>query len=116
MAQVEVTVNGRNYIVACEDGEEEHLQSLAAYLNHNVTELANSIGQVGEARLMLMAGLLLADELFDARGSVETLEESLARSKAADERNRGEVASAASALIDRLARRLDDIADRLESA
>ena len=116
MAQVEVTVNGREYLVACEDGEEDHLLELADYLSRSVTELAQSIGQVGEARLMLMAGLLIADELFDSRNSVKTLETKISDAKSAGDKTAGEVAKAANTVIDRLASRLDSIADRLQSA
>lgn len=116
MAQVEVTVNGREYLVACEDGEEEHLLELAEYLHRSVTELAQSIGQVGEARLMLMAGLLIADELFDSRNSIEMLESEISDTKAAGDKAAGEVVKAANTVIDRIAARLDNVADRLQSA
>lgn len=116
MAQVEVTVNGREYLVACEDGEEEHLLELADYLNRSVMELVQSIGQVGEARLMLMAGLLIADELFDSRNSIARLESDVASTKSAGDKAAGEVVKAANTVIDRMASRLDNIADRLQSA
>lgn len=116
MAQVEVTVNDREYLVACEDGEEEHLLELAGYLNRSVIELVQSIGQVGEARLMLMAGLLIADELFESRNSVERLELDIAGTKLAGDKAAGEMVKAANTVIDRIALRLDNIADRLQSA
>ncbi len=116
MAQVAVTINGREYLIACEDGEEEHLLELADYLGRTVTELIQSIGQVGEARLMLMAGLLLADELSESRNAVARLKADIVDAKrAGDEAAEGAV-SAANAEIDRAAARLDDIADRLRSA
>ena len=111
MAQVEVTVNGRQYIVACEDGKEEHLLELADYLNRSVTELVQSIGQVGEARLMLMAGLLIADELFDSQNLIIKLESELAGDKAV-----GEAVNEFNTVIDRMTSRLDNIAERLQSA
>lgn len=116
MAHVEVTVNGREYLVACEDGEEAHLLELADYLNRIVGELVQSIGQVGEARLMLMAGLLIADELFESRNSVARLESDAADTKLADGKAAEEAVEAADAVLDRTAARLDDIADRLRSA
>ena len=116
MAQVEVTVNGREYLVACEDGEEEHLLELADYLNRSVTELVQSIGQVGEARLMLMAGLLIADELFDSRNSITKLESDVTSTKSAGDKAAGAVVDAANTVIDRMASRLDNIAERLQSA
>ncbi|WP_422004159.1 cell division protein ZapA [Pyruvatibacter mobilis] len=56
MPQVTVKINGRSYTLACDDGEEEHLEGLAAYLDKHVTTLAQGVGQVGDQRLMLMAG------------------------------------------------------------
>ena len=63
MAQVEVTVNGRNYGIACDDGQEDHLIELAEFVERKVSELVSAIGQVGDARLLVMASLLIADEL-----------------------------------------------------
>jgi cell division protein ZapA len=68
MGQVVLTLNGRVYRLACGDGEEERLQALAAYVREKVDALTADLGQIGEARLMLMSALLIADELFEARG------------------------------------------------
>ena len=54
MAEIDVTVNGHKYRVACEDGEEDHLMSIANHLDAHATRLANELGQVGETRMMLM--------------------------------------------------------------
>jgi cell division protein ZapA len=74
MAQVTVLVNGRNYTLACEDGEEEHLSELAGFIDNRVAELGRSVGQVGDARLLLMASLVVADELGVAHERVDELE------------------------------------------
>ncbi len=79
MAQLSVRVNNRDYQVACADGEEEHVRRLAADVNRRVGALVEQIGQVGEARLLLMTTLLLADEVQDMRqrpqpASAETVE------------------------------------------
>jgi len=66
MGQVVVQIGGRGYPLACRDGEESHLVDLAAMLDHKTHELG-ALGTMSEARLLLMAGLLLADELFDVR-------------------------------------------------
>lgn len=108
MGQVEVTINGRPYQVACDDGEEDHLVDLAKQVDKRVDELAGSLGQVGEARLILMAGLLLADELSEARGKVGTLE-----TKATEARDDG--ASAGRAAAEKAARAMDDAAQRIEA-
>lgn len=73
MAQVSVRVNGRHYQVACEDGQEAHLEKLGAYIDQRVSELVKDVGQVGDARLLVMAALLIADELADAYNELEEL-------------------------------------------
>jgi cell division protein ZapA len=73
MAQVSVRINGRHYQVACEDGQEAHLQKLAAYIDDRVAELVRDVGQVGDARLLVMSSLLIADELADAYDELEEL-------------------------------------------
>jgi cell division protein ZapA len=63
MAQVTVTVNGRPYQMGCDDGEEAHVRELAAFIDSHVQNLVREVGQVGEARLLLMAAMLVSDEL-----------------------------------------------------
>ena len=116
MAQVEVTVNGRTYVVACEDGEEAHLEELAEYLNGQVKELAESLGQVGEARLILMAGLLLADELFDAVARVKTLQGEVEAAGQAGTKALKVAGDRAADDIGVLSKRIDEVAQRLQSA
>ncbi|PKQ05665.1 MAG: cell division protein ZapA, partial [Alphaproteobacteria bacterium HGW-Alphaproteobacteria-11] len=53
MGQVKVSLNDRTYTVACGDGEEDHVRELAAYMNKHMTALAQEVGQVGDARLLL---------------------------------------------------------------
>ena len=63
MAQVDVLINGKSYNVACDDGQEDHLLQLAGYVDQRIQDLVNSVGQVGDARLLVMASLLISDEL-----------------------------------------------------
>ncbi len=63
MAQVTVTINGRKYDISCDNGEEAHLTQLAEYVDRRVDELVAKVGQVGDARLLVMTSLLCADEL-----------------------------------------------------
>lgn len=63
MGQINVSINHQTYSLACRDGEEERLAALAGKVDEKARELAERLGQVGEARLMLMVALLLADEL-----------------------------------------------------
>lgn len=67
MPLVNVMVNSRAYTIACDDGEEDHLRELAAHVDAKVKELLTSVGQVGDQRLLLMAAVLITDELFEAR-------------------------------------------------
>jgi cell division protein ZapA len=66
MATVAVTINGRQYPVNCDDGNEDHVCRLADYVDGKVSELAESVGRVGDTQLLVMASLLVADELSDA--------------------------------------------------
>ncbi len=111
MGQVNVTVNGRSYSVGCDDGEEDHIVSLADFIDNRVTELTATVGQVGEARLLLMAGLLVADDLATAYDDLEALRGEIAELRA----NMTEAGQSDTAL-GKLTRRLEDIAARLESA
>ena len=67
MAQIDVQIAGRSYPLACRDGEEAHLAALAAQLQAKADELATALGTMSEPRLLLMAGILVADELSELR-------------------------------------------------
>ena len=69
MATVTVEINGRPYAVGCADGQEERVRALAGQFDGHVRQVAGEVGHVGDLRLFLMAGLLLADELHEARTS-----------------------------------------------
>lgn len=75
MAHVEVKINGRAYEVACDDGQEEHVSDLGDFLDRKVAELAARIGQVGDSRLLVMAALLIADELSESYDEISRLRE-----------------------------------------
>ena len=74
MAQINVEVNGRPYAVGCEDGQEAHLMELAKLFDRQVREVSQDMGQLGDTRLFLMGALLLADELYDAKGRLAALQ------------------------------------------
>ena len=67
MGQVNVSVGGRAYSLACADGEESHLAKLAEHLDSKANDLQSALGQVSEPRMLLMIGILVADELFELR-------------------------------------------------
>jgi cell division protein ZapA len=71
MGQVSVPVNGRSYAISCEDGQEPRIRRLAQYVESKVSAFVASVGQVGEARLLLLAALTVADELSDANEALE---------------------------------------------
>jgi cell division protein ZapA len=106
MAQVDVTINGRSYRVACEDGQEQRLIELSRYVDEKVGELTRSVGQIGDTRLLVMASLLVADELSDAR-------DALAEQQAPGD---GKALDKLAAGLDALAQRMEKIAARLEAS
>lgn len=67
MPQVAVEIGGRTYRLACGDGDEDRVRELAAYVNGKVQELSDEFGQMAPERLMLMAAMLIADDLWDVR-------------------------------------------------
>jgi cell division protein ZapA len=78
MPQVSVTINGRQFRMACEDGEEEHLQKLAADLDQRISRLRTRFGEIGDTRLTVMAALTLADELAETKEKLQRQEPELA--------------------------------------
>lgn len=73
MGQVVVTIAGRSFRLACEDGDEPRLASLAETFDATVMELRTSFGEVGDTRLAVMAGLVMTDKLNDAQAQLEQL-------------------------------------------
>ena len=111
MSQVAVTVNGRPYKIACDDGQEPRIRRLAQYVDARIGEFVKTVGQVGEARLLLLAALVIADELSDAN---EALQQEESRNRAAAS-EAGDAAEAAADGVHDLAQRIEAIAARLES-
>ena len=78
MSQVIVVINARQFRMACEDGQEDHLQLLAKDIDERITALRSQFGEIGDARLTVMAALMVADELSESVKKVRRLEEELA--------------------------------------
>jgi cell division protein ZapA len=119
MPLVNVMVNGRAYTIACDEGEEEHLKTLAAQVDAKAREVLVSVGQVGDARMLLMAALLIADEHADISGRLEG--SSKAASSSSEEKQslhlRAEAAEGAAAdALEAAAKKIEDIAARLAHA
>ncbi|HEY8384500.1 MAG TPA: cell division protein ZapA [Microvirga sp.] len=74
MSQVSVTIAGRTYRIACADGEERHLEGLAALYDGKIEDMRAAFGEIGDMRLHVMAAITVADDLAEARRRIETLE------------------------------------------
>jgi cell division protein ZapA len=105
VAAVTVEVNGRAYPVGCEDGQEQNVQALARQFDAHVREVSEAVGQVGDLRLFLMAALLTADELADARARLAHAQAELGRLQSVQALAEARAAQA----IDAAARRVDAI-------
>jgi cell division protein ZapA len=70
MAQVTIRINGYAYIVGCQDGEEKHLEAMAAEVNRRTDDIRQAAGSAGETRMLLMVALSMADELFELRKEI----------------------------------------------
>lgn len=108
MAQVDVVINNRSYRIACDDGQDVHVLQLADYVDHRVQELVASVGQVGDARLLVMASLLIADELSEALTALNDKRESREDSSPTMDH--------VAQTMENLAERIERIAARLEAA
>ncbi len=114
MAQVDITINGRNYKVACDDGQEEHLSKLGSFVNGRVKELTDAVGQIGDSRLLVMASLLISDELAEAQRQVQEMEATPAAPVEQIIPTIDEDVLAEG--IEAVAERIEGIADRLDQA
>ena len=100
MATIELEIAGRKYAIACRDGEEEHLTSVAELVHRKAREAEVALGSLGEARQLLFASLLLADELKDLRaGNAPSYEPDPAVGEA----------------LEKIANRMESLANRLET-
>lgn len=81
MAQVTVTIDGKAYRMACDDGQEAHLEGLAAYFDSRVQEMRMSFGEIGDMRLTIMAAITASDEIFELRKKLGVSEHALAEAQ-----------------------------------
>ncbi|CAL75039.1 conserved hypothetical protein [Bradyrhizobium sp. ORS 278] len=110
MSHINVTINGRQYRMACEEGQELRLLKLAESLETRITNLRGKFGEIGDARLTVMAALTVCDELIDANQRVQLLEQELeglrnVRNQASDRARATQVA---------VAKALNAAAERIE--
>lgn len=111
MPEVNVEINGRKYRMACEDGQEAHLQGLADRFNRSIDGLKDNFGEIGDNRLTVMAGIAVLDELFEAERRIAVLKQDVANLTHAGEA----MASETEDLETRFARRLADAARKIEA-
>src|SRR3954454_20239847 len=107
MGQVVVKVNGRDFQLTCADGQEARIRRLAQYVDAKVGEFTKTVGQVGEARLILLAALVIADELSDANEALRQEGNRQGPSGGGD--------PGAASGIRSMAERIESVADRFES-
>ena len=81
MPQVVVTIAGRTYRMNCDTGEEAHIESLARSVDAKIAELRGAFGEIGDQRIVVMAALTLADELFSAQKKLAEQAEMLVKAK-----------------------------------
>ena len=110
MGQVVVTIAGRSFRLACEDGDEPRLAALAQTFDATVDELRGSFGEVGDTRLAVMAGLVMTDRLGEAQAQIERLSAQVAELQA----QLAQVQSSNAGTDDQIRQRVDDLAARLE--
>jgi cell division protein ZapA len=110
MGQVSVTLNGRTYRLECGEGEESHLIALSEYLGSHVESMKHKFGQVGDDRLILMASLMVTDELWEARRQLQEMKVSMLELR----RDRSAADDTAKMVRADLAETISAAADRLE--
>ena len=71
MANVNITFNGKEFLLSCEDGQEEHLEQLSINLNNKFDDLKNSLGNIGENKLLLIASIKVMDEYFETKKKID---------------------------------------------
>lgn len=111
MPNVELSINGRSYTVACDPGQEDRLRDLASIVDSRVRQLAGPRGGVGETHALVLAGLMLADELSEAQSAAAS-----SAAASADEGADGDEQELLVAAVEHLTDRISVIADRLERA
>ena len=71
MANVNIKFNGKEFLLSCEDGQEEHLEELTLYLNDKFNNLKNSLGNIGESKLLLITSISVLDEYYETKKKIE---------------------------------------------
>jgi Uncharacterized protein conserved in bacteria len=118
MAQVSVTIDGKVYRMACNEGQEEHLIDLAQRFDRYVTHLKESFGEIGDQRITVMAGIMVLDELVELQKRVRGMEAEIASlRKTRDEAllRADKMDAAVSSSLEELATRIDAVVAKLSA-
>jgi cell division protein ZapA len=117
MSSVRVTIGGREFQVSCDDGEEGRIKNLARLLDERVKTLGGGTGRISESHLMMLAGLMLTDELEDAKRELKQLRQEIQNSSQSFEMSKQiELESAVASTLHNIAARVEAIAGDLETA
>jgi cell division protein ZapA len=117
MSAVDVTINGRHFRMACEDGQEERLRQLAQGLDERIDDLRQRFGDVGEVRLTMMAAMMASDELVEAHAEIRALQADVQALRQVDESEAVRTTqNAAAAVLHAAAERIEKIAQGLNRA
>lgn len=120
MARVSVTIDKQSYEIACEEGQEENVLALAATVNEKVSALVDAVGHVGEARMLAMAAIILADEAQELKKDIVRIKAETdsrineAVEKSDDESRKERVITLKT--LDDAATRMENIAKRIEAS
>tara|TARA_B100001250_G_scaffold257106_1_gene221347 strand:+ start:220 stop:666 length:447 start_codon:yes stop_codon:yes gene_type:complete len=71
MANINIKFNGKEYLLSCDDGQEEHLEELSVYLDSKFNEIKNSLGNIGENKLLLITSIKIMDEYFETKKKID---------------------------------------------
>tara|TARA_Y100001970_G_scaffold263465_1_gene348934 strand:- start:1711 stop:2157 length:447 start_codon:yes stop_codon:yes gene_type:complete len=77
MANVNIKFNGKDFLLSCDDGQEEHLEELALYLNEKFNNLKNSLGNIGESKLLLITSITVLDEYYETKKKIDLQKEEI---------------------------------------
>lgn len=104
MATVDIRIQGKTHTLQCDDGQEHRLRQVADYLDKRLTQAARSTGAPNDGRILVLTSILIADELADAQDAIQGLR-----------RRIDEVEARASTALERVAKRIEDVASSLET-
>jgi cell division protein ZapA len=119
MAQVSVSIDGKVYRMACDEGQEQHLEDLATRFDRYVTHLKSSFGEIGDNRLIVMAGIMVMDELTEQQKKLKGLESEVetlrkTRDEALSKADRNDVAL--TTVLGEVTERIEKLAVKLQPA